>query len=76
MLASEVHLGSFFLTTLLDISKQNSVGNIPCRISAANAITVMGTALCWFYDGKKNAVVKVFTYAVFLFKFYSLIDNS
>ena len=25
---------------------------------------------------RKNAVVKVFTYAVFLFRFYSVIDNS
>ena len=27
-------------------------------------------------DGKKNAVVKVFTDAVFLFRFYSVVDNS
>ena len=25
---------------------------------------------------KKNAVVKVFTYAFFLFRFYSIVDNS
>ena len=31
---------------------------------------------CCFYDGKKNAVVKVFTYVVFLFRFYSVVDNS
>ena len=32
--------------------------------------------LCWFYDGKKNAIVKVFTYTFFLFRFDSVIDNS
>ena len=37
---------------------------------------VVNGVLCWFYDGKKNAVVKVFTYAVFLFEFYSVVDNS
>ena len=25
---------------------------------------------------KKNAIIKVFTYAVFLFRFYSIVDNS
>ena len=37
---------------------------------------VVNAVLCWFYDSKKNAVVKVFTYAVFLFRFYSVVDNS
>ena len=37
---------------------------------------VINAVLCWFYDDKKNAVVKVFTYAVFLFRFYSVVDNS
>ena len=37
---------------------------------------VVNGVLCWFYHGKKNAVVKVFTYEVFLFRFYSVIGNS
>ena len=43
---------------------------------AAFGNAVVNAVLCWFYDGKKNAVVKVFTYAVFLFRFYSVVDNS
>ena len=37
---------------------------------------VVNAVLCWFYNSKKNAAVKVFTYAVFLFRFYSVVDNS
>ena len=37
---------------------------------------VVNVVLSWFYDSKKNAAVKVFTYAVFLFRFYSVVDNS
>ena len=36
---------------------------------------IINAVLCWFYDGKRNAIVKVFTYAVFLFRFYSVVDN-
>ena len=36
---------------------------------------VVNAVLCWFYDGKKNTVVKAFTYAVFNFRFYSVVDN-
>ena len=48
----------------------------PWELAAAFGNAVVNAVLCWFYDGKKNAVVKVFTYAVFLFRFYSVVDNS
>ena len=46
--------------------------------AAAFGNVVVNAVLCWFYDGKKkkNAVVKVFIYAAFLFRFYSVVDNS
>ena len=48
----------------------------PWESVAAFSNTVVNAILCWFYDGKKNAVVKIFTYAVFLFSFYSVVGNS
>ena len=48
----------------------------PWESAAVFGNAVVNAVLCWFYDGKKNAVVKVFTYAVFLFRFYSVVDNS
>ena len=48
----------------------------PWESVAAFGNTVVNAILCWFYDGKKNAVVKVFTYAVFPLRFYSVVDNS
>ena len=49
----------------------------PWESAAAFGNAVANAILGWFYDGKKkkNAVVKVFTYAVFLFRFYSVADN-
>ena len=49
----------------------------PWESAVAFGNAVVNTILCWFYDGKKkkNAEVKVFTYAVFLFRFYSVADN-
>ena len=46
--------------------------------AAAFGNAVVNAVLCWFYDGKKkkkNAVIKVFTYAVLIFRFYSVVDN-
>ena len=55
----------------LDIDDQ------PWESAAAFGSAVVNAVLCWFYDGKKkNAVVKVLTCAVFLFRFYSVVDNS
>ena len=48
----------------------------PWEPAAAFGNAVVNAVLCWFFDGKKNAVVKVFIYAVFLFRFYSVVDNS
>ena len=48
----------------------------PWKLTAAFGNAVVNVVLCWFYDGEKNAVVRIFTYAVFLFRFYSLVDNS
>ena len=48
----------------------------PWKSTAAFGNAVVNVILCWFYGGKKNAVVRVFTYAVFLFRFCSLVDNS
>ena len=48
----------------------------PQELAVAFGCAVVNAALCWFYDSKKNAVVKVFTYAVFLFRFYGAVDNS
>ena len=48
----------------------------PWKSAAAFGNTVVNAVLCWFYDDKNNAVVKVFTYAVFLSRFYSVVDNS
>ena len=45
-------------------------------IGGAFSNAAVNAVLCWFYDSKKNAIVKVFTYAVFLFRFYSVVDNS
>ena len=36
----------------------------------------VNAVLFWFYDGKKIASIKVFTYALFLFRFYSVGGNS
>ena len=41
-----------------------------------SAMPLKNAVLCWFYDGRKNYIVKVFTYAVFLFRFYSVVNNS
>ena len=69
--------------TLLDC--QNMLCNVkkyslkfkqPWESAATFGNAVVNVILCWFYDGKKNAVVKVFTYAVFLFRFYSVVDDS
>ena len=48
----------------------------PWELAAAFGNAIVNAVRHWFYDGKKNAVVKVFTYAVFLFRFYSVVDNS
>ena len=48
----------------------------PWESAAAFGNVVVNVVLCWFYDSKKNAVIKVFTYFVFLFRFYSVADNS
>ena len=37
----------------------------PWESAAAFGNAVVNAVLCWFYDGEKNAVVRVFTYAVF-----------
>ena len=53
------------------------IGQIqPWESAAAFGNAVVNAVLCWFWVGKKNAVVKVFTYVVFLFMFYSVADNS
>ena len=48
----------------------------PWESTAAFGNVVVTAVLCWFYDSKKNAVIKVFTHVVFLFRFYSVVDNS
>ena len=48
----------------------------PWELAAAFGNAIVNAVLHWFYDGKKNAVVKVFTYAVLLFRFYTIVDNS
>ena len=48
----------------------------PWESKAAFGNAVINAVLCWFYDGKKNAVIKVFTYVVFPFRFYSVVDKS
>ena len=45
----------------------------PWELAVAFGNAIVNAALCWFYDDKKNAAVKVFTYAVFLFRFYSVV---
>ena len=45
-------------------------------ISSSIRNVVVNAVLCWFYNGKKNAVVKVFAHAVILFRFYCVVDNS
>ena len=44
------------------------------ELAAAFDNAVVNTILCWFTT-PKNAVVQVFTYLVFFFRFYSVIDN-
>ena len=53
-----------------------NAGPQPWESAAAFGNVVVNAVLCWFYNGKKNAAKKVFTYAVFLFRFYSVADNS
>ena len=48
----------------------------PWDLATAFGNAIVNAVLRRFYDGKKKAVVKVFTYAVFLFRFYSVVDNS
>ena len=48
----------------------------PWELAAAFGNAVVNAVLCWFYDGKIKAVVTVFTYMIFLFRFYSVVDNS
>ena len=48
----------------------------PWELVAAFGNAILNAVLCWFYNNKRNVAVKVFTYAVFLFMFYSVVDNS
>ena len=57
-------------------TKEKLAQDQPWESAASFGNVVVNAILCWFYYGKKNAVVKVFTYSVFLFRFYSVVDNS
>ena len=61
---------------LPNLNRDNVVLVQPWELAAAFGSAVVNAILCWFYDGKNNVVVKVFTYVVFLFRFYSVVDNS
>ena len=62
------------------LSKKNTITVMevqPWESAAAFGNAIVNAVLCWFNDSKKkNVVVKIFTYAVFLFRFYSVVDNS
>ena len=61
--------------SMIEMVKTNN-SKITWESAAAFGNAVVNAVLCWFYDGKKNAFIKVFTYVVFLFRFYSVVDNS
>ena len=48
----------------------------PWESTVAFGNAVVNAILCWFYDSIFFAVVKLLTYAVFLFRLYSVVDNS
>ena len=65
----------------MDIVRQHVVNMLasllqPWESAAAFGNAIANATLCWFYESKENAVVKVFTYVAFLFMFYSVVDNS
>ena len=69
--------GDLLLRKVLGLGQSRiSLTALQNTLAAAFGNAVVNAILCWFYDGKKNAVIKVFTYAVFLFRFYSVVDNS
>ena len=56
----------FIITELITVQ--------PWVFAAAFGNAVVNAVLYWFYDGKKNAVVKDFMSVVFIFTFYSTVD--
>ena len=80
-----VSLNSFALFLVIVVSHMKQLDYIkivrrkrkqPWELAVAFDNAIVNAVLCWFYDGKKNAVIKVFTYVIFLFRFYSVADNS
>ena len=65
----------------MDIVRQHVVNMLASLLqswesAAAFDNAIVNATLRWFYESKENTVVKVFTYVVFLFMFYSVVDNS